>query len=385
MEYPFSLGRSALSQSVVQIYPEAHVLRMFPERIQLMRPITCATFGHRTSVLFLTSALLVASLAAMLFVASSSAATKATATTTNDPGRGLEKDFVRVVKAIRPSVVEISTDSGLGSGVIFDQKGDIVTNAHVVGAATTFTVVFSNGTSQSGRLVATYVPDDLAVIQVASPKGLKPALFGNSSSLEVGDIVLAMGNPLGLASSVTDGIVSFNGRAVDEGNGVVLPDLIQTSAAINPGNSGGALIDLSNQVVGIPTLAATSGSSAAPGLGFAIPSNTVQLIAPQLISKGKVTTSGRAALGISGADAVSFSGASVGVVVTSLEANGPAAKAGIVVGELITAVNGEPTPELTTLQTVLASLKPGASVTVSVTSPSGGKRNATVRLSDLAQ
>jgi S1-C subfamily serine protease len=358
---------------------------MFPERIQLMRPITCATFGHRTSVLFLTSALLVASLAAVLFVASSSAATKATATTTNDPGRGLEKDFVRVVKAIRPSVVEISTDSGLGSGVIFDQKGDIVTNAHVVGAATTFTVVFSNGTSQSGRLVATYVPDDLAVIQVASPKGLKPAHFGNSSSLEVGDIVLAMGNPLGLSSSVTDGIVSFNGRAVDEGNGVVLPDLIQTSAAINPGNSGGALIDLSNQVVGIPTLAATSGSSAAPGLGFAIPSNTVQLIAPQLISKGKVTTSGRAALGISGADAVSFSGASVGVVVTSLEANGPAAKAGIVVGELITAVNSQPTPELTTLQTVLASLKPGASVTVSVTSPSGGKRNATVRLSDLAQ
>ena len=350
-----------------------------------MRPITCATLRHRTSVLFLTSALLVASLVAVLFVASGSAATKATATTTNDPGRALEKDFVRVVKAVRPSVVEISTDSGLGSGVIFDNKGDIVTNAHVVGAATTFTVDFSNGTSQSGHLVATYVPDDLAVIQVTSPKGLKPAHFGNSSSLEVGDIVLAMGNPLGLSSSVTDGIVSFNGRAVNEGDGVVLPDLIQTSAAINPGNSGGALIDLSNQVVGIPTLGATSGSSAAPGLGFAIPSNTVKLIAPQLIAKGTVTTSGRAALGISGADAVSFSGASVGVVVTSLEANGPAAKVGIVVGELITAVNGEPTPELTTLQTVLASLKVGASVTVSVTSPSGAKRNATVRLSDLAQ
>ena len=126
-----------------------------------MGSISCATFGHRASVLFLTSALLVASLASVLFVASSSAATKATATTTNDPGRGLEKDFVRVVKAIRPSVVEISTDSGLGSGVIFDDKGDIVTNAHVVGTATTFTVSFSNGTSQSGRLVATYVPDNL--------------------------------------------------------------------------------------------------------------------------------------------------------------------------------------------------------------------------------
>jgi len=194
-----------------------------------------------------------------------------------------------------------------------------------------------------------------------------------------------MGNPLGLSSSVTDGIVSFNGRAVSEGNGVVLPDLIQTSAAINPGNSGGALIDLSNQVVGIPTLAATSGSSGAPGLGFAIPSDTVKLIAPQLISKGEVTTSGRAALGISGADAVSLSGASIGVVVTSLQANGPATKAGIVAGELITAVNGVSTPELTTLQTVLAGLKPGTSVTVFVTSPSGGRRNVSVELSDLAQ
>ncbi len=354
-----------------------------------MRPIICATLGHRASVLYLTSALLIASLAAALFVESSSAATKAktttTTTTTIDPGRGLEKDFVQVVKTTRPSVVEISTDSGLGSGVIFDDKGDIVTNAHVVGTATTFTVGFSNGTSQSGRLVATYVPDDLAVIQVASPKGLKPAHFGNSSSLEVGDIVLAMGNPLGLSSSVTDGIVSFNGRAVDEGNGVVLPDLIQTSAAINPGNSGGALMNLSSQVVGIPTLTATSGSTAAPGLGFAIPSNTVKLIAPQLISKGKVTTSGRAALGISGADAVSFSGSSIGVVVTSLQANGPAAKAGIVAGELITAISDVSTPELTTLQTVLAGLKPGVSVTVSVTSPGGRQRNVSVTLSDLAQ
>ena len=353
-----------------------------------MRPITCASFGHRASVLFLTSALLIASLAAALFVESSSAATKAkttTTTTTNDPGRGLEKVYVRVVKALRPSVVEISTDSGLGSGVIFDHNGNIVTNAHVVGSATTFTVSFTNGTSQSGRLVATYVPDDLAIIQVGSPKGLKPAHFGNSSLLEVGDIVLAMGNPLGLSSSVTDGIVSFNGRAVDEGNGVVLPDLVQTSAAINPGNSGGALIDLSNQVVGIPTLAATSGSTAAPGLGFAIPSNTVKLIAPQLISKGKVTISGRAALGISGADAVSYSGSSIGVVVTSVETNGPAAKAGIVAGELITAISGVSTPELTTLQTVLAGLKPGASVTVSVTSPGGGERHVSVTLSDLAQ
>ena len=377
------VGRSALSQIVPETYPDTRA-ENFPKGSSLMRPITCTTFGRRTSMLFLTTALLVAPPVAVFSAASSSAATEAKTATTNDPGRGLEKDFVQEVKTTRPSVVEISTDSGLGSGVIFDHKGDIVTNAHVVGTATTFTVAFSNGTSQSARLVAAYVPDDLAVIQVASPRGLRAAKFGNSSSLEVGDIVLAMGNPLGLSSSVTDGIVSFNGRTVDEGNGVVLPDLIQTSAAINPGNSGGALISLSNQVVGIPTLAATDGSSAAPGLGFAIPSNTVKLIAPQLISKGRVTTSGRAALGISGADAVNSSGTSIGVVVTSVEANGPAAKAGIEPGELLTAINGASTLELTTLQTVLARLKPGTSVTVSVVSPGGGKRNVTVTLSDLA-
>ena len=116
---------------------------------------------------------------------------------------------------------------------------------------------------------------------------------------------MAIGNPLGLASSVTEGIVSFTGRTVGEGNGVVLPDTIQTSAAINPGNSGGALVDARGEVIGIPTLAATDPElgGTANGIGFAIPSNTVKLVAPQLVSQGRVVNSGRAALGISGASA----------------------------------------------------------------------------------
>jgi len=315
---------------------------------------------------------------------SSTPAAKKT-TTTADPGLALQSDFNAVVKAVRPSVVEIATNEGLGSGVIFDNKGDIVTNAHVVGTATTFTVSFSNGKQQTGRLVGTYVPDDLAVIRVPSSKELKPAQIDNSSSLQVGDIVLAMGNPLGLSSSVTEGIVSFNGRAVSEGNGVVLPDLIQTSAAINPGNSGGALVDLTKHVIGIPTLAATNGSAAAPGLGFAIPSSTVKLIAPQLIATGKVTTAGRAALGISGTDAVSFNDEPVGVAVTAVQANGPAAKAGIVAGDLITAVNNQPTPGFTDLETILANLKPGVRVSISITSSSGSKHVASAVLADLGQ
>ena len=320
-------------------------------------------------------------LTSVLVIGPTSATTPATA----DPGLALQADFVRVVQAVRASVVEISTTTGLGSGVVYDNKGDIVTNAHVVGTEANFTVSLSNGKALPGHLVGTYAPDDLAVIKVSTTKGLTPARFGNSAALEVGDIVLAMGNPLGLSSSVTEGIVSFNGRGVSEGNGVFLPDLIQTSAAINPGNSGGALVSLSGQVIGIPTLGATTGSAAAPGLGFAIPSRTVSLIAPQLIAKGKVTTAGRAALGLSGNDAYSLDGSPVGVVVTTVQANGPAAKAGIAPGELITAINGSTITTATGLQAILAGLLPGGHVTVSVTNPSGQKRSVPAVLTDLAQ
>jgi putative serine protease PepD len=339
-------------------------------------------FVRLSTATLLASAIVAAPIAAILVTG----AGDATATTaTADPGLALQADFVRAVATVRASVVEISTPNSLGSGVLYDNKGDIVTNAHVVGSDTSFTVSFSNGKTVPGRLVGTYVPDDIAVISVAATKGLTPARFGNSSSLQVGEIVLAIGNPLGLSSSVTDGIVSFNGRAVSEGNGVVLPDLIQTSAAINPGNSGGALVNLSGRVVGIPTLAATNGDAAAPGLGFAIPSRTVALIAPQLIGKGAVTAAGRAALGISATDAFSLGGERIGVLVKAAQDNGPADKAGITPGELITAVNGSPTKQVTELQTVLARLKPGAQVAVSVTGASGQERSVQVVLTDLAQ
>ena len=214
----------------------------------------------------------------------------------------VQADFVAVVNKVRPSVVEITTSTGLGSGVVYDGNGDIVTNDHVVGTARNFQVSFFDGQVATASLVGAFPPDDLAVIRVHGVTRLHPAVFADSSQLQVGDIDLAIGNPLGLASSVTEGIVSFTGRTVGEGNGVVLPDTIQTSAAINPGNSGGALVDTQGRVIGIPTLAATDpelGGSAANGIGFAIPSNTVELVAPQLITAGRVANSGRAALGIS--------------------------------------------------------------------------------------
>lgn len=307
-------------------------------------------------------------------------------TTVSGAAGALQQAFVDVVAKVRPEVVEISTSVGLGSGVIYDTRGDIVTNDHVVGTATSFKVNLVDGQTLDASLVGAYPPDDLAVIRVSGARNLSPATFGNSAALQVGDIVFAVGNPLGLASSVTEGIVSYNGRAVSEGNGVELPSTIQTSAPINPGNSGGALVGLAGQVIGIPTLAAVDQQvgGVAAGIGFAIPSNIVKLIAPQLISSGHVTNSGRAALGIAGSDAVDAFGNPVGVIVAGVTSGGAASKAGIVPGDVITAVNGRSVKSLADLQDVLAGLAPGESATVSITARDGTNHTLKVTLGQLS-
>jgi putative serine protease PepD len=289
----------------------------------------------------------------------------------------LQQQFVQVVKQVGPSVVLIQTDQGLGSGIVFDAKGDVVTNNHVIDNAGGFQVTLANGRRHPARLVGSFAADDLAVLHIDAG-GLHPAAFADSSSLQVGDVALAIGNPLGLQSSVTEGIVSALGRTVNEDNGVALPNVIQTSAAINPGNSGGALVDLQGQVIGIPTLAATDpelGGSAAPGIGFAIPSNIVRDVAAQLISQGKVTNSHRAWLGVEVAATTSG-----GLLVTKVQAGGSAAKAGIRAGDLLTAVDGTATPDPGTLADVLAGLQPGQSVAVAVAHPGGARQTVRVTL-----
>jgi S1-C subfamily serine protease len=291
----------------------------------------------------------------------------------------LQQDYATTIRRVLPSVVEITTSSGLGSGVIYDTAGHIVTNAHVVGNATSFQVLLAGSVKPlPARLTGTYPPDDLAVIQVTGAAHLVPAHFADSSKLRVGDIVLAMGNPLGLASSVTDGIISATGRIVSEpaeggAPGATLPDVIQTSAAINPGNSGGALVNLADQVVGIPTLAATDQQlgGAAPGIGFAIPSNIVTDIAGQIIKTGHVTSSHRAALGVRVQTVTGPDGQPAGVGIATVTPGGPAAKAGLQQGDVITAVNGTATPDTETLATVLAGLHPGQQVSLSVTKADG--------------
>ena len=304
--------------------------------------------------------------------AASSTATASSASATGTVA--LEDRFQSVIADVLPSVVEIRTPVGLGSGVVYDEQGHIVTNAHVVGSSTTFEVLTSGSpTPVPATLVGVYAPNDLAVIQVADSASLRPAHFADSSDVEVGDIVLAMGNPLGLSATVTNGIISALGRTVGEpatqaAPPATLPDTIQTSAAINPGNSGGALVDMSSQVVGIPTLVATNpeAGGTAPGIGFAIPSGTVQRIADQLITDGVVTDSGRAALGIQATTVVDDAGHARAVGVVRVEDGGPAATAGIETGDVIVSVDGHDTPSLQALAAVLADLSIGQTVPVTV-------------------
>ena len=291
----------------------------------------------------------------------------------------LQNAYSAVYKKVSPSVVQIETSEGLGSGIVFDSAGDVVTNAHVVGTAKTFTVTTSTGKRLTGKLVGVFSPDDLAVIKV-NGAGLKPARFANSDKLAIGDIAMAIGNPLGLSSSFTEGIVSALNRQEPEGNGVVLPSAIQTSAAINPGNSGGALTDIGGAVIGIPTLAAADPQlgGAAAGIGFAIPSNVVVNIANQLVKTGKVTNSNRAYLGVEIADTPE----ATGVVLSKVLPGTAAAKAGLVAGDRITSLNGTKTPTSTDLSTALAGLKPGQSVKVVVVHQSGGTTTVNLTLGE---
>jgi len=162
--------------------------------------------------------------------------------------------------------------------------------------------VLFDGTRLSAQLTGPDPADDLAVIKVTPPKnGLTTLKLGNSSQLQVGQDVLAVGNPLGITQTVTNGIISALGRSVSEGQGgATIPDAIQTDAPINPGNSGGALVDLQGNLIGIPTLTAIDPefNTPASGVGFAIPSNRVALIVPQIIQTGSVTHTGRAILGV---------------------------------------------------------------------------------------
>ena len=292
-------------------------------------------------------------------------------------GLALQGAFVDAVQSVSPSVVQIEDEHGLGSGIVLDTAGHIVTNNHVVSGASSFTVTMSTGKRYRATMVGAFPPDDLAVIKISAPN-LKAATFADSSKLDVGDVAMAIGNPLGLQSSVTEGIVSGFRQAMQEEGGVTLPSVIQTSAAINPGNSGGALVDIHGRVIGVPTLAATDpqlGGGSAPGIGFAIPSNLVKDIAGQIVADGKVVDSHRAFLGITAGETNGS-----GVFVGTITPGGAAATGGIRVGDLILSIDGTPTPTVSALEAVLAELKPGQEVPIVIEHQGGARRTLHLRL-----
>ncbi|MFD7401476.1 S1C family serine protease [Streptomyces sp. NPDC059866] len=305
--------------------------------------------------------------------------------------KDLQDDYQRVIEDVLPSVVQIQGRDELGSGVVYDDRGHIVTNAHVVGKQRTFAVTTANSEDVlTAALVYSYPEQDLAVIKLdKAPKGLKAAAFADSAKVEVGQIVLAMGSPLGLSSSVTQGIVSATGRTVTEGSsdggtGATIPNMVQTSAAINPGNSGGALVNLDSRVIGIPTLAAVDpglGDSAAAGIGFAIPASMVKTVADQIIKEGRVTDSGRAALGITGRTVVDDRYRPAGVAVVEVIEGGAAEQAGIEPGDIITRLGDDDITTITSLAEALATARPGERTTVTFTQ-NGDERTVGVKLGE---
>lgn len=285
-----------------------------------------------------------------------------------------------VVTKVRPAVVQVNVATqrgqGLGSGVIIDRRGYIVTNNHVVEGAQRLEVMLYDGTKLPAQLVGTDPVDDLAIVKITPPQnGLSVATLGDSSKLRVGQEVLAIGNPLGITQTVTNGIISALGRTVSEGqNGATIPNAIQTDAPINPGNSGGALVDLQGNVIGIPTLAAIDPEFRTPanGVGFAIPSNRVQFIAPQIIETGKVTHTGRAALGVrvTSVDATLAAqdhlAVDHGALVVSVTPDGAAASAGLKASDVIVQLDKKAINDVASLGDILASKNAGESVSIQV-------------------
>ncbi len=321
-----------------------------------------------------------------------SSSTSSTSTATSG-GASLQSNFESVIANVMPSVVLITLPTSLGSGIVLDSKGDIVTNNHVVAGATDYRVTLSTSSkTYDAKLVNSFPQGDLAVIKMTDPPpDLKPATFADSSTAVVGQIVLAMGNPIGLSSSATDGIISATGRTVTEPASsdtpaATLTDMIQTSASINSGNSGGALVDLSGAVIGVPTLTAVDQTlgGAHPGIGFAISSDTAKRIADQIVSSGKVTDSGLASLGFTGRSLVDANSRPVGVGVVEVSSGGPAANAGIVAGDVITSVNKVAVRSMDALSGELATLRPGQQVPVGITKADGSTGTVNVALGTLS-
>ena len=284
-----------------------------------------------------------------------------------------------------PSVVTVyvtnGSSAGSGSGVVLTEDGFVLTNNHVVagegGDAGTVQVRTADGTLYDAEVVGTDPSADIAVVKLADASNLTPATFADSDDVQVGDVAVAIGAPLGLSNTVTDGIISATGRAVQTGSSqdeATVIDALQTDAAINPGNSGGALVNGAGEVIGINTAIATvasggfgggEGQSGNIGVGFAIPSNTAKRIGDEIRETGKAS---RAFLGVSSRTAAAGQNTEVGngAEVVSVEADSAAEDAGLETGDIVVAVGDRPITNSTELTAAVRSEAPGATVELTV-------------------
>ncbi|MFL5961604.1 MAG: S1C family serine protease [Gaiellaceae bacterium] len=246
-----------------------------------------------------------------------------------------------------------------GTGFIYDTKGDVVTNDHVISGSSSVSVKLSDGSTYKATVVGSDPSTDLAVLHIDAPSSkLVPLALGDSSKVSIGDGVVAIGNPFGLDGSVTSGIVSALNREIVAPDDTPIEGAIQTDAAINHGNSGGPLFDLQGKVIGV-TSQIQSDSGGNDGVGFAVPSNIVSSIVTQLISTGKAQ---HALLGVSVTTA-----ASGGVKVGAVSSGSGAASAGLKAGDVITAVNGTKVATAEKLRAIIAADKPGDKITLTIT------------------
>jgi S1-C subfamily serine protease len=275
---------------------------------------------------------------------------------------------VRAVESVGPSVANVAVGRpragrahravGAGSGFVIAPDGFVLTNSHVVHGAREMTVSLPGRAEVTAQLVGDDPETDLAVVRIEG-EGLAPVRLGDSGALRVGQLVVAIGNPYGFECTVTAGVVSALGRSLRARSGRLMDDIVQTDAALNPGNSGGPLVNGAGDVVGVNTAAVLPGQ----GLCFAIPSRTAQFVAGRLIRDGRIR---RGFIGVGGrtapvprALARSQGWPETGVLIQRVEEAGPAARAGIVDGDVIVATGGRPVASVDELQRLLADAPPG--------------------------